>query len=277
MQEAFRIASDLGVEGVEVRRNPVGRTLPWKVYLDEVTRAWELSPLAAVSFGTPGVNLSHLNPGDCDRALEEGLKFYQAAADRLPISWINLQTGPVMNSDSSVRGDAYHLHGSSIVTDEVMQRIRGGLRILGDVAVERGFRFALETHPCYVHDTAQATKELLDAVDHPAVGALWDYSNEWLFPEDPDMEASLALLRPRLFATHLKNFAVPPKNGSFVVSGLADGIIDTRRQLRLLKESHYTGPLCLESPRSGDREWFAKSDLAYLLELLDPVQRASNC
>jgi sugar phosphate isomerase/epimerase len=35
-----------------------------------------------------------------------------------------------------------------------------------------------------------------------------------------------------------------------------------------LKEAGYDGPICIEAPRSGDREWFAQADIAYLKALL---------
>jgi sugar phosphate isomerase/epimerase len=53
-----------------------------------------------------------------------------------------------------------------------------------------------------------------------------------------------------------------------VATGLGDGEINTRHLLRLLSAMGYTGPLCLEGPRAGDREWFAQQDIAYLRRLL---------
>jgi hypothetical protein len=33
----------------------------------------------------------------------------------------------------------------------------------------------------------------------------------------------------------------------------------------------YQGPICIEAPRGGDREWFARQDLIYLRSLLDEL------
>jgi len=39
-----------------------------------------------------------------------------------------------------------------------------------------------------------------------------------------------------------------------------------------LKEAGYDGPLCIEAPRNGDREWFAKADITYLKLLMQDLE-----
>lgn len=56
--------------------------------------------------------------------------------------------------------------------------------------------------------------------------------------------------------------------------GLADGDCNNREFLRELKNHDYRGMICLEAPRSGDREWFAQQDLAYAKSLLKDLNMA---
>ena len=42
--------------------------------------------------------------------------------------------------------------------------------------------------------------------------------------------------------------------------------------MRLLLAAGYDGPLCIEAPRAGDREWFARQDLAYLKAVLRDLE-----
>ena len=53
-----------------------------------------------------------------------------------------------------------------------------------------------------------------------------------------------------------------------MATGLADGAINHREYLRLLRQHGFSGPICIEAPRAGDREWFAQQDIAYLKALL---------
>jgi len=39
-------------------------------------------------------------------------------------------------------------------------------------------------------------------------------------------------------------------------------------QLRLLRDSGFQGPICVESPRNGDRLTFVRRDVAYLNDLM---------
>jgi len=53
--------------------------------------------------------------------------------------------------------------------------------------------------------------------------------------------------------------------------GLGDGVINNREFLHILKSKEYQGPFCIEAPRQGDREWFAKQDIAYIRTLLESI------
>ena len=48
------------------------------------------------------------------------------------------------------------------------------------------------------------------------------------------------------------------------ICALEEGIINVREQLTLVRDSGWRGPVCVESPRRGDRLAFLQRDYAYL-------------
>ncbi|MCK7625356.1 sugar phosphate isomerase/epimerase [Streptomyces sp. RS10V-4] len=70
-------------------------------------------------------------------------------------------------------------------------------------AAERGVRVLLETHDS--HRTGAAAARILAAVDHPAVGALWDVLHTWLGGETP--AATRAALAGHLGYAQVKDVA----------------------------------------------------------------------
>jgi sugar phosphate isomerase/epimerase len=122
----------------------------------------------------------------------------------------------------------------------------------------------------YLHDLAAPSAKLVDAIGSRAIGVLLDYANMVLFPDNPSPTKVVEMLGGRIFQVHLKNIVALPGcgAGAHLRVGLADGEVNNRELLRCLQQIGYNGPLCIEAPRSGDREWFAQQDLAYLKSLL---------
>lgn len=89
-------------------------------------------------------------------------------------------------------------------------------------------------------------------------------------PNNPSLAETIRKMAKGVFYVHLKN-SLPVPAGSRIPTGLADGEINRREYLRLLKEIDYCGPICIEAPRSGDREWFARQDVTYLKNLFQEL------
>jgi len=72
---------------------------------------------------------------------------------------------------------------------------------------------------------------------------------------------------------HLKNvYTVATSERKIMIPcALGDGIINHRELFGLLRESGFDGPMCVEAPRGGDREWFAQQDIAYMRSVLDDM------
>lgn len=270
LEDMCQKAVKWGFDGIEFRRRRSGVDETPVQYLDELARAVEKSGLKHVLFGGPGPNLMSSDADVRAKEVEEAEAFYREAAKRFELTVCNTMTGSLRNPDPSVPGTAYHLHGSYAAQDAHWEQAAEGFKHLGEVAKELGFKFAFETHMNYLHDSPEATHRLLGLIEHPNVGTNLDYGNIHYFPKPPSLAATVELLADTVYLVHLKNSIKLP-DGQAVKLGLGDGDINNREFMRLLKDRGYTGPICIEAPRAGDREWFAQQDLAYIKSVLDDL------
>jgi len=122
------------------------------------------------------------------------------------------------------------------------------LRPLGDYAEQRGLRIVIENYGI----TSTQVKQLLDSVDHPWVGTLYDPCNYHRIGEDP-LQA-LKSLKDRVFYCHLKDaFRDDPRDPNLLYKGsrwtpsvaVGEGEIDWG-PIILELSTFYTGYLCVE-------------------------------
>ena len=219
-------------------------------------------------FGFPGPLL--LNPDAEERAreVEEAIAFYKHVFPRFGVKIVNLLTGQLQNPDKSVSYFDCTRHGSFIATDDQWAWQVEGCRALADGLLEVDIQFGFETHMVYVHDTVEAVRKLITEIDRPSIGATLDYGNIVNFPDPPSLEEAVDMLKGSIHYVHLKNSA-PSRDGSDrIPTALGEGEINNRHFLTLLKQIGYEGPVCIEAPRGGDREWYAQQDLAYIRSIL---------
>ncbi|MCC7491084.1 MAG: sugar phosphate isomerase/epimerase [Fimbriimonadaceae bacterium] len=265
-----RLAQRWGYAGIEFRQRRYGITEDPTEYLEAVAAGVRETGLEVVLFGAPGPNL--MLPADADRQREVELyeQFLRAAAARLPLTVLNAFSGGLTNPQAPP--GAWEQHGSACASAAHWEQAVAGYQHLAAVATELGLRLAFETHMNYLHDLAEPACALCEQIGSPAVGVNLDYANIHHFPRHPSASETIAQCGQRLYLVHLKNvLTVAGPAGSpplRVRCGLADGEINTRAFLRELFASGYDGPLVLEAPRDGDREWFAQQDLAYCRALL---------
>lgn len=107
-------------------------------------------------------------------------------------------------------------------------------------------------------------------INVPSVGINLDYGNVVYFKNKPTLKEAIEVVKDKLYYVHLKN-SVGLRDGSRFPTGLCEGEINHREYLKLLKENNYTGPICIEAPRSGDREWYAKQDIAYIKSVIEDI------
>ena len=262
-----------GYDGIEFRRVRRGVEETPEEYLDAVAKSAEDAGLRHVLFGGPGFNLM-TDDADVRKAeVEEGIRFYKLASERVRLTVCNTSTGSVPRSDPNAPSWRCDLSGSGAATEDQYEWAAEGFKELGALAVDLGFKLAFETHMGCLADLPEPTKKLLDMIDSPAVGANLDYGNMAYFPNPPALDDAISTLSGRIYMLHLKN-AIPVNVGdhkAMVPSALADGVINNREFMHLLREDGFDGPICIEAPRPGDREWFAQQDLHYLKSVLSDI------
>ncbi|HRU04832.1 MAG TPA: sugar phosphate isomerase/epimerase family protein [Candidatus Brocadiia bacterium] len=268
IEETCQKAVRWGFDGVEFRRRRSGAQETPEQYLDVIAKAAKAAGLKHVLFGAPGPDLTQGDEACRRNEVESYIAFYRMAKQRFPgLTVANAMSGTLLNPDKSLPYSDYTRHGSFIATEDQWAWAIEGWKAVGAAGVELGVRFAFETHMCYIHDVPASVRRLCDAIGSPAVGANLDYGNIANFPTPPTLAQSIDLLKDRLYYIHLKNSVILAP-GLVYRCPLADGQINNREFLRLLRAINYQGPLCVEAPRGGDREWFAKQDLAYIRSVM---------
>ncbi len=270
LETACLHAVKLGFDGIEFRRQRAGNSETQAQYLDEIEAAVSKSGLKQVAFGSPGPDLTGGDAAHREREIEAARDFYTQVRKRFGSTICNTFGGWLSNPDPSVSQAEYSQQGSGAATEDQWQWAIEGFKTLAKTMEEIGMQLAFETHMGYIHDTPEAVKRLVDEVGSPSIGALLDCGNISLFPNSPSVSAQVEMLGERIFYLHLKNLFVFA-HGGYVCTSLADGHINNREMLKALKAINFSGPICIEAPRAGDREWFAKEDMNYLQSLLDDL------
>ncbi|MDD5677119.1 MAG: sugar phosphate isomerase/epimerase [Kiritimatiellae bacterium] len=262
-------AARWGYDGIEFRGYSEQHGATPEQYLDSIAQATQQFGLKEVLFSA---NPNCTNPSHAAREQDIAgvLSFLRLAHERFDFSICNAFSGSLHNPDKSVPYTDFAQHGSAIATADQWQWHVQAFRQIGDLAQSLGFRVAFETHPNYLHDWPAVTRKLVDQIAHPCVGINLDYANYYAMTDKPDMEDVLNCVGDWLYYVHLKNIIRIPGPHELRV-GLGEGDVNNRELLRKLKQRGYSGFLTIEGPRPGDREWFAQTDIKYLLALLSDL------
>lgn len=113
-----------------------------------------------------------------------------------------------------------------------------------DKAAAEGFTVQLENLPGSWADTSDACLALLQAVNRPEFGYVWDTGN--LFEaEQTHFRAGYEKLKPYIRNVHLKDGAFV--DGQMVWKRYGEGVTDVKGQIQALKDDGYAGTLVLEA------------------------------
>jgi len=271
IDEMCQKAVDWGYDGIEFRRKRSGVEETTEEYLDKLEKGVKASGLKHVLFGYPGPLLIKEDAGERRREVEEAIAFYKQVARRLGVKVVNLLTGALHNPDKSIPYFDYTKHGSFIVSKDQWDWQVKGIQAMADGLKGVDIRFGFETHMVYIHDTAEAARRLVDDINRPSIGVNIDYGNIIDFEKHPSLEEAVNIVAGKIHYVHLKNSAPLRGAKGRMATGLGEGEINNRQFVRLLMKAGYQGPICIEAPRPGDREWFAPQDLAYLKAVLADV------
>ena len=150
--------------------------------------------------------------------------------------------------------------------DERLRRLAEAVRQPAEVAAQAGVRLGFENHFNTLGDSARGTVEAVRAVNHPAMGIVYDQANLTLLKAEEYPEA-IALQAPYLIHVHVKDQSfkpTPPAATSHAVEALPDeakpavsrvvgeGSMPWPEILAMLKRSGYDGWLSIEY----ERRWY---------------------
>ena len=127
------------------------------------------------------------------------------------------------------------------------------MRQAAAIAEENAIMVAFEPEAANVVNSAQAGRRLLDAIESPHVGVVFDPAN--LVGRDKVdrmgeiVEEALTLLGDAVVLAHAKDIA-PDESTAFSPAG--QGLLDFSEYLRLLTQASFDGPLILHSLQEDD-------------------------
>ena len=157
----------------------------------------------------------------------------------------------------------------SAPTPEITARIVEELRPAVARAEQAGVVLGLENEHACLLATGRETAPAMEAINSPALRAVWDPGNAFFGGERPYPDGYQAI-RPYLAHVHVKDAVrTPDGKAAWVIVG--EGEIDLAGQLRALVEDGYTGLVSLEThyqAPSGDTEESSRVCLEGLLRLM---------
>jgi sugar phosphate isomerase/epimerase len=262
LEQTCEKAAAWGYDGVEFRNKRFNIEEDMDGYLESIYNASKRYGLKNIIFGGGTPNLMSEDSDSRERDLEYCENFYPKAFEMFGFEVSNLLIGTVMNPSTDIAYADFTKHGSFIAGEKHWQQGTVGLKRIAAVAEKVGFKLGLETHPNFLHDSVESAMKLAELSKSPNIGVNLDYINANVLPGNISIEDAINKTRDRLFYVHLKN-VIKTDCGRIRV-GLADGEYNNRHIMKTLMESGYKGPICVEAPRPGDREWFAMKDLEYI-------------
>ncbi len=224
--EVTAMAKDLGYNGIEIRglgeELHAPRALPFTN---------EELPHTLERLQSLGLELTCLSSGCClkdpDRRQEilaEGFEYIDLAA-RAGVPYVR------------VLGDLTP-EAEGPVDDVVIARALGSL---ADYAAWRNVTVLIETNGVFAKSSR--LRALLDVVNHPAVGVLWDIHHPFrFFNESP--QQTWDAIGPYVRHIHIKDSVV--RSGKTQYRLLGDGDLPIRETLDLLDDNEYSGYVSLE-------------------------------
>ncbi len=151
-----------------------------------------------------------------------------------------------------------------------VEKAAQALQMAGEKAADYGVYVAVLNEPESAFPTGKALAMLLQAVNHPAVGAAWNPGAALQAGENP--AEGLQALAGRVFLVRCSDWRIDPERGVWEPAPFGEGAVGWPAQLRLLREMNFAGPLSLEV-HAEPRTKRGLHDATRLLQLLRQVRK----
>ena len=264
-EDLFKLIRMAGADGVELRAAKY-YDMDKAGYLAMVEDLKQRNADLELTFGYP-LHFSSVSEDVQKQEFEDFVQFIDWAKEKCGTSLLNMFTDTLV--DPACEYYEFDKNGSTLA-DENMYAVHGaGLTAVGKELEARNMLAALESHNCYIHDTATSCAKLLQYVKSPAIGINYDHGNIYLNSKGESIDQVFELLQGKIYYAHLKNLMRTRDFKYFLATHLEDGHIDTCHVLNKLKNELKSGMFAIEYACPGDGIIAAKRDMDYIRFLRD--------
>ena len=155
------------------------------------------------------------------------------------------------------------------IPDEILEKIVEGLRIAGDETAAAGLILGMENVRSCWGNTGLNLARIIRAVDHPAIGAMWDPGNDYVSGGNP-LPDGYEAVKEFICHVHVKDARiVDQETGLTSWEAVGNGEVDFVGQFRALRRDGYAGTLSLEThwhpptPGGGEPDRIADSRTSF--------------
>ena len=274
IEDIVKMAVTIGYDGIEFRGQPPKElsNLSYEEYVDEIARCKKKYGLKTVIMAAPLGEAIHKPKEEQSKEIDNVIKRVEYANKVCNVSVFNTFAKMIQSNISTAPKSSYEFHGSTAATEKDWENTVNVFKKIGKELETLGVKFAFETHMNFIHDIPENTKKLVDMIDCDSIGINMDFGNTVYFPNHLELEETIDLYGDKLFYTHFKNSILVPGVNKRIPTSLSDGEINHRSYLIKLKESGFVGPIGIEAPRSGDKEWFAMKDFNYIKNVITCIE-----
>jgi 3-dehydroshikimate dehydratase len=269
LKSIVRTAAEAGYQGIELRGWDISEQQPIEDYLPAACQLADHYGLDLVIARI--VEAMDVDPTRRQKSLQEMLASIRIAGEH-GIARINVFTGQLRAPGC----EFFHFgrNGSAAAGEEHWRWAIEALDISAELAALYGIELCLETHSSYLHDLAESTVRLIEAIERPNLKVNFDYPNIHCHPANPGFDQSLSQVTGHIGYVHLKNLSVQFNEGLCSIKGTAlrEGQLNIPGLVKALLSAGYEGPFTLENIFEGDKQQMIFDDLAYLRSILNPTE-----
>ena len=255
LDEAIKLFAKIGLDGIEIIVQTDGYpcAIPFAATDEEILAVGEKVRAAGLKVAglTPYLNLyNSLDEGERRKECDD-LKRVIDMAKLLDAHFIRIYGGKFVDGETDEDG-------------KKLEALVRSMRECGEYAQKNDVKLCLENHFGTMTTSAKETMRVINAIDHPAVGVLYDQANIAFFPAE-EYEEAIDLQKGKIFFVHCKDLVYrggkPQKPKFNMVSHIneedrtvhsripGEGILPWPKILKRLKEIGYDGWISLEYER----------------------------
>lgn len=204
--------------------------------------------LEVVSIASPVFKCTLPDGGDIDHRFEQDAFHSAHTYDDQPrilersLELANIFEAPIVRVFSFWR---------TVQPEKITSRIIEALHGAVEKAAVAGVKIGLENeHACNIA-TASESAPILDAIQHPSFGLVWDPANCYIAGEVPYPDGYGRLAANRILHVHAKDGVLPPGSDRMIWGDVGAGEVDWTGQLSAMVRDGYAGMVSLETHWGG--------------------------